>query len=399
MPPKKTLKSVIAKKPAIKPTPAKDVAKSTATKASEIDDIFSTGSIASSSSKKDRKCPVEATENDPKKKKPKNTSTTNNSKTTNATKKSSKDQEKQAKELDNRGDDTPLAASLDDSHDEEEEVDEAALMFDEEEHNESEEAALAKLQAKKNSKNQNKNESKTTVTTTKPKSGPKVEAVVFNERPAAAAAAVAAAKIQKFKRTRDDGLDSDDELEKKGKRRTDDGLRLFDIHDLNIGKGGGTDKCPFDYSLNRVIKVEEISSDTTHLHNPQSETTVAARRFYAQRNMYLTGFTLFLSLILNRTFFMILDLLKSEEKMEIVKKQAAQQSKEYERVLASETTLKKELKELQAIVESHEPAKQDLENLKKQASQQQKEYLRMADENAAMEMKLKGIKPEARKDI
>ena len=36
---------------------------------------------------------------------------------------------------------------------------------------------------------------------------------------------------------------------------------------------------------------------------------------------YLTGFTLFLSLILNRTFFMILDLLKSEEKMEIVKKQ------------------------------------------------------------------------------
>lgn len=36
---------------------------------------------------------------------------------------------------------------------------------------------------------------------------------------------------------------------------------------------------------------------------------------------YLTGFTLFLSLILNRTFFMILDLLKSEEKMEVIKKQ------------------------------------------------------------------------------
>ncbi|KAG0254411.1 hypothetical protein BG011_005789 [Mortierella polycephala] len=152
-------------------------------------------------------------------------------------------------------------------------------------------------------------------------------------------------------------------------------------------------------SLNRVIKVEEINNDATHLHTPHSETTVAARRFYAQRNMYLTGFTLFLSLILNRTFFMILDLLKSEEKMEIVKKQAQQQSKEYERVLTSETTLKKELKELQAIVESHESAKQDLENLKKQASQQQQEYLRLADENTAMEMKLKSIKSEAKKDI
>ncbi|CAO3572223.1 unnamed protein product [Mortierella alpina] len=153
-------------------------------------------------------------------------------------------------------------------------------------------------------------------------------------------------------------------------------------------------------SLNRVIKVDEITNDSPHHHNPHAETTVAARRFYAQRNMYLTGFTLFLSLILNRTFFMILDLLKSEEKMEIVKKQAAQQSKEYSRVLESETQLKKELKDLQEIVNSHASTRQDLENLKKQASQQQQEYLRMADENTAMEKKLKGINTsERKKDI
>ncbi|KAG0201485.1 hypothetical protein BGX28_005699 [Mortierella sp. GBA30] len=152
-------------------------------------------------------------------------------------------------------------------------------------------------------------------------------------------------------------------------------------------------------SLNRVIKVDEITNEGHHHHSPHTETTVAARRFYAQRNMYLTGFTLFLSLILNRTFFMILDLLKSEEKMEIVKKQAAQQSKEYERVLESETKLKKELKELQEIANSHESTKQDLENLKKQANQQQQEYLRMADENTALEKKIKGIKTESKKDL
>ncbi|KAF8981488.1 hypothetical protein BGZ46_002702 [Entomortierella lignicola] len=151
-------------------------------------------------------------------------------------------------------------------------------------------------------------------------------------------------------------------------------------------------------SLNRVIKVEEKAHDVDR-HIPHIENNVAAKRFYAQRNMYLTGFTLFLSLILNRTFVMILDLLKSEEKMEVVKKQAAQQSKEYERVVESEKKLKKELKELQEIASKHESTKQDLENLKKQANQQQEEYLRLADENTALDKKLKGVNSERRKDI
>jgi len=42
---------------------------------------------------------------------------------------------------------------------------------------------------------------------------------------------------------------------------------------------------------------------------------VQARKFYSQRNMYLCGFTLFLSLILNRTYIMILDNLRLEEKV------------------------------------------------------------------------------------
>ena len=42
---------------------------------------------------------------------------------------------------------------------------------------------------------------------------------------------------------------------------------------------------------------------------------VQARKFYSQRNMYLCGFTLFLSLILNRTYVMILDQLRLEEEV------------------------------------------------------------------------------------
>ncbi|KAG0371978.1 hypothetical protein BGX24_000907 [Mortierella sp. AD032] len=152
-------------------------------------------------------------------------------------------------------------------------------------------------------------------------------------------------------------------------------------------------------SVNRVVKVVEISEHSHHHHDHMSESNVAARRFYAQRNMYLTGFTLFLSLILNRTFFMILDLLQSEEKMETIRNEASQQSKDYERVLESETKLKKEVKDLNDIVATHASAKRDLDNLKKQAKQQQEEYVRLADANTEMEKKLKGVESESKKDI
>jgi len=156
-------------------------------------------------------------------------------------------------------------------------------------------------------------------------------------------------------------------------------------------------------SVNRVVKVE-VASEHSHHHQPDhmSQSNVAARRFYAQRNMYLTGFTLFLSLILNRSFFMILDLLQSEEKMETIRIEASVQSKEYERALESETKLKKEVKELNDIVATHASAKRDLDNLKKQAKQQQEEYVRLADANTEMEKKLQGVELKnlvSKKDI
>lgn len=45
-----------------------------------------------------------------------------------------------------------------------------------------------------------------------------------------------------------------------------------------------------------------------------SRAEIQSRRFYSQRNMYLCGFTLFLSLILNRTSSMVFDLLEIKEK-------------------------------------------------------------------------------------
>lgn len=52
-------------------------------------------------------------------------------------------------------------------------------------------------------------------------------------------------------------------------------------------------------ALQRMVKVMsegETAKDQRGIQDVRAETNYAARKFYSQRNMYLTGFTLFLSL-------------------------------------------------------------------------------------------------------
>jgi len=129
-------------------------------------------------------------------------------------------------------------------------------------------------------------------------------------------------------------------------------------------------------SVNRVYRVqlemsafnrEGAAGRASALGGDRME--VQARKFYSQRNMYLTGFTLFLSLILNRMYIMILDTLRLEEKIMQYEGKPGAGGKEGEklspRYRADEIgKLKKEL----------EKERQDKENLKKQAEGLQREY-------------------------
>jgi B-cell receptor-associated protein 31 len=105
---------------------------------------------------------------------------------------------------------------------------------------------------------------------------------------------------------------------------------------------------------------------------------VQARKFYSERNMYLCGFTLFLSLILNRTYVMILEVMRLEDKVRnyegTTKKGAAQSEKLAMAGDAGEISrLKKEL----------EKKTVDLETLKKQSSQLHTSYDELSDKYAA----------------
>ncbi|KAI3406750.2 ECM3 [Candida oxycetoniae] len=77
-------------------------------------------------------------------------------------------------------------------------------------------------------------------------------------------------------------------------------------------------------SVNRVYAVTSELHSATQAHpgssvmNDRSE--IQARRFYAQRNMYLCGFTLFLTLILTRTYNLVVELIVTKDKVDELKK-------------------------------------------------------------------------------
>ncbi len=102
---------------------------------------------------------------------------------------------------------------------------------------------------------------------------------------------------------------------------------------------------------------------------------VQARKFYSQRNMYLCGFTLFLSLILNRTYVMILDTLRLEEKVKRFEGDPKTKGKEAERLVQAGDA--GEIGKLKNIIAQRD---RDYEILSKQYKGLHDEYDNLSDQ-------------------
>ncbi|EEA26330.1 Endoplasmic reticulum transmembrane protein 3 [Talaromyces marneffei ATCC 18224] len=135
-------------------------------------------------------------------------------------------------------------------------------------------------------------------------------------------------------------------------------------------------------SVNRVYRVQlemsAFSKDSTGIGRAAALGTermeVQARKFYSQRNMYLCGFTLFLSLILNRTYIMIVEVLRLEDRIKLLEGDKKAGGKDAARIAEAGSVgeigrLKKEL----------EAKDRDIETLKKQAEGLQREYHNLGD--------------------
>lgn len=98
-----------------------------------------------------------------------------------------------------------------------------------------------------------------------------------------------------------------------------------------------------------------------------------ARKFYSQRNMYLCGFTLFLSLILNRTYLMILDVLRLEEENKRFKGEISNKGE-------SGLGQAGDLGEIGRLKNKLAEKERDIETLKKQSQGLTNEYNRLGDQ-------------------
>lgn len=140
-------------------------------------------------------------------------------------------------------------------------------------------------------------------------------------------------------------------------------------------------------SVNRVyrvaVEVEQSQVGVRSMGNMISveRSEIQARKFYSQRNMYLCGFTLFLSLILNRTHSLVLDLINAQDTVDLLKK--GSDAKVKADALSSESS--SEISRLKQELESKD---KDLQTMKKQSEALSKEYSNISDQlNAKNESK------------
>lgn len=143
-------------------------------------------------------------------------------------------------------------------------------------------------------------------------------------------------------------------------------------------QGTNDEMCEKMHSRNsRVLKryADELNHSAQVLGHERLE--VQARKFYSQRNMYLCGFTLFLSLILNRTYVMILEVMRLEDKLKQYEG-TSKNTKESEKLAVAGKP-----GELAGLKEKLAKKEQDLDNLKKQSEQLNKSYNELSDKYAA----------------
>lgn len=137
-------------------------------------------------------------------------------------------------------------------------------------------------------------------------------------------------------------------------------------------------------SLNKSNSLKSESSRSGKT-DAQTDAYIHAKMFYAQRNVYLTGATIFLALVLNRFFSMILDLVKQEEKALVLKSQSTKTSKELLKLIDTDSTKDLKIQELTEQIQKLKDQVKDFDILKKQAESLNSEYMHLVDKVADLE--------------
>ncbi|KAJ1867480.1 Endoplasmic reticulum transmembrane protein 3 [Coemansia sp. RSA 486] len=147
----------------------------------------------------------------------------------------------------------------------------------------------------------------------------------------------------------------------------------------------------FADSVMRLHKVQKEKS-SARLVDEHAICQLKLQQFYAQRNTYLTGITMFLGLILISTHSLVGQLVDGDigDSPRLVTSGSGSSKTQIDK-------LKDELAEARKEIEELKRKDRDMATLKKQADSSHKEYMRLADEYEKLQKQLDSSK-EAKKD-
>ncbi|KAJ2451449.1 Endoplasmic reticulum transmembrane protein 3 [Coemansia sp. RSA 2336] len=148
----------------------------------------------------------------------------------------------------------------------------------------------------------------------------------------------------------------------------------------------------FADAIMRLRKVQQ-AKDSTRLVDEHTLCQHKVQQFYAQRNTYLTGITMFLGLILISTHSLIAQLVENPNASAAPRLVSSGPGS----TKAQVEKLKGELSEARKEVEELKRKDRDMETLKKQAESSHREYMRLADECDKLQKQLDSTS-ESKKD-
>ncbi|KAJ2798539.1 Endoplasmic reticulum transmembrane protein 3 [Coemansia helicoidea] len=149
----------------------------------------------------------------------------------------------------------------------------------------------------------------------------------------------------------------------------------------------------FADAVMRLHKAEQTAKDRSRVVDDHMLCQQKLQKFYAQRNTYLTGITMFLGLILISTHSLVSQLVEGPRAAAA----AAQPAPAADASRAEAERLKSQLADARKEVEELKRKDRDMATLKKQAESSHREYMRLADECERLQ-KLLDNSGESKKD-
>lgn len=153
-------------------------------------------------------------------------------------------------------------------------------------------------------------------------------------------------------------------------------------------------------SIREIMKYGKIETTPQDLHNnPQAEMMAHMKLFRAQRNLYISGFSLFLLIVLRRVVRLLSRFSVLEASNEASLRQAQNVSKQCEKLMEENEKLKKAIKdtgeEPEKGVQDEDKLKQELKDMREALEEKSKKLAERTEELEKTKKDLAALKEQA----